>query len=180
MDIKELIAAAKKKFSGRARFRIVTPDDPSYDADRVISNSRINLYPWAIAYCTLEEHIAFFLEFCATNKLQCRIRSGGHQHEGMCSGNNVLVIDVSEMDAPIEFLPNNRAWIQPGKLLGDGKTKGVYFEVKRKGLVIPGGGCETVVSEGWCREAVGGLPRECTDSPATACWRQGSSLRLER
>jgi hypothetical protein len=144
MDCKEMVAAAKKKFPGRERFRIVTPDDPNYDAARVISNSRINLYPWAIAYCKLEEHIAFFLEFCATNNLQFRIRSGGHQHEGMCSGNNVLVIDVSEMDEPIEFLSNNQAWIRPGKLLGDGKTKGVYFEVKREGLVIPGGGCETV------------------------------------
>jgi len=144
MDCKEMVAAAKKKFPGRERFRIVTPDDPNYDVDRVISNSRINLYPWAIAYCKLEEHIAFFLKFCAANNLQFRIRSGGHQHEGMCSGNNVLVIDVSEMDAPIEFLSNNQAWIRPGKLLGDGKTKGVYFEVKREGLVIPGGGCETV------------------------------------
>jgi hypothetical protein len=75
---------------------IVRPNDSNYDKAKQIANARFDyLRPAMICYCRNEEDVRDALLMAKKNKLHVRIRSGGHQHEGMCSGDNVLIIDVS-------------------------------------------------------------------------------------
>ena len=110
-----------------------------YEASRKISNSKFDYRPSAIAYCNCANHVQFCVNYCRENDIEFRIRSGGHQHEGMCSGNNILIIDLSELH-DIEYIQYmDEAWIPVGK-----KLTNVYQELEAKGYIIPGGGCASV------------------------------------
>ena len=118
--------------------KIVAIGDPMYVYARVISNTRFGHMPACIAYCSEASDVQYCIDFCREYEVPFRIRSGGHQHEGMSSGNNVIVIDLSEMDT-IEYLDHDHAWIPVGKQLGK-----VYEELETRGQIIPGGGCQSV------------------------------------
>jgi hypothetical protein len=77
------------------------------------------------------------LRMAKTEKLHVRIRSGGHQHEGMCSGDNVLIIDVSGMNGI--RIEGDTVRIGPGARLGD-----VYPTLWKARMLFPGGGCGDV------------------------------------
>ena len=64
--------------------KIVRPGDPDYDKDRQISNARFNYKPWAIYYCENGTEVANAIADARQADKPIRIRSGGHQHEGMC------------------------------------------------------------------------------------------------
>lgn len=134
-DLEKLVQATNPNF------RVVFKGDIDYDESREIANSRIQLYPAAIAYCTIAEDVASCIEYCKENNVQFRVRSGGHQHEGMSSANNVLIIDLSEIyDAKIEYLLGaDTAWIPAGKKLGV-----IYEELEKRIFTLPGGGCQSV------------------------------------
>jgi FAD/FMN-containing dehydrogenase len=145
---------------------IITPDQSGYHYARQISNTRFGAQPAYIAYCKNATHVADCLQWCQKNGVPFRIRSGGHQHEGMSSGNHVLIIDLSEMNAvtyldeqgkeleppifqekkPLEETCSEAksaqyatAWIGAGKQLGL-----LYTELEQICKIIPGGGCSTV------------------------------------
>jgi len=118
--------------------RIISLGDPLYQYARVISNTRFGHMPNSIAYCKNNSHVQYCINYCRTYKQPFRVRSGGHQHEGMSSGNGVIIIDLSEMNI-IEYLDQDQAWIPVGKQLGK-----VYDELEERGLIIPGGGCQSV------------------------------------
>ena len=118
--------------------RIISIGDSLYHYARVISNTRFGHLPAMIAYCKAASDVQDCLAFCKAHTFPFRIRSGGHQHEGMSSGNRVLIIDLSEMDT-IEYLDHDHAWIPSGKQLGK-----VYSALEARGQIIPGGGCQSV------------------------------------
>ena len=110
-----------------------------YEASRAISNSKFDYKPSGIAYCKNISHVQFCVNYCRNNAIEFRIRSGGHQHEGMSSGNNILIIDLSEIHE-IEYIAGKKeAWIPSGK-----KLENVYQELEEKKYIIPGGGCQSV------------------------------------
>ena len=116
---------------------IVTPQTPGYDDYRQIANARFNLKPDFIYYPENPADVQKALNDAKPpTKRPVRMRSGGHQHEGMCSGNNLQVIDLSKFNK-IEFAPDgNTAWIGAGAQLED-----VYKLMFAKKRLIPGGGC---------------------------------------
>lgn len=121
--------------------------EESYHFSRKISNSRFGHMPTGIAYCKTALHVKLCIDFCSAQKVPFRIRSGGHQHEGMCSSNNVLIIDLSRMyDAKIHddhgaaiSAELETAWIPVGM-----KLETVYAELQQLFKTIPGGGCQSV------------------------------------
>lgn len=120
--------------------KIVNFGDPLYHYARVISNTRFGHMPATIAYCANTDHVVYCVQHCKKNGIPFRVRSGGHQHEGMCSANNVIIIDVSEMNQLPKFDEHTETlWIPAGKQLGQ-----VYDELAKKGKTIPGGGCQSV------------------------------------
>ncbi|MEL7020766.1 MAG: FAD-binding oxidoreductase [Bacteroidota bacterium] len=120
-------------------FRIVFPKDEDYDNKRQVVNQRFSYYPCAIALCAKIEDVAACVNFCRGHNIKIRIRSGGHQHEGMSAANEVLIIDLTLINT-IRYAPDGQhAWIPAGKALHD-----VYLALEGKGKVIPGGVCDTV------------------------------------
>src|SRR5262245_7921140 len=84
-------------YAASVAMRIVEPDDPAYDSDRRIANARFDYRPRYICYCEGADDIRTALTMARKEGLPVRIRSGGHQHEGMCSGNGVLLVDLSQI-----------------------------------------------------------------------------------
>lgn len=118
---------------------IVRIGDPDYENDRKISNARFDYDPSLICYCSTEQDVVDALRMARAGKYPIRVRSGGHQHEGMCSGDRVLMVDVSRMNN-IEFDDKyDKVRIGPGAKLGD-----IYNAVLSRGLLFPGGACEDV------------------------------------
>lgn len=123
--------------------RIVCPGDFGFDTARAIANARFDYSPRAIYYCCDQNDVIKVIREAQRPLLpppEVRIRSGGHQHEGMCSGNGVMMIDVTSMNA-IEFAPHdqNLVWVGAGARLKD-----IYATLWKKGCLFSGGGCSDV------------------------------------
>ena len=112
-----------------------------YDDSREICNSRFDYKPTVVAFCKNEKNISDCIKLSKEFKIGFRVRSGGHQHEGMCSANDVMMINLSEMNhwEYVSGTNNMKAWIQPGKPLGE-----LYKELEADQRIIPGGGCSSV------------------------------------
>ena len=117
----------------------VQPGDPDYEADRRIANARFDYFPRLICYCSDAGDVAAALKRAADQRLAVRVRSGGHQHEGMCSGDGVLVIDLSQINGIAVSPDRTSAWIGAGAKLGD-----VYPQLLAENCIVPGGGCDDV------------------------------------
>lgn len=116
-------------------------DRSRYDEARKIGNARFNYEPHCICYCCDENDVIEAMKKAKTNGLGVRIRSGGHQHEGMCSADDVVIIDLSKI-CKVDFdLPpgSHSAWIGAGARL-----ECVYDEMCAAGWLFPGGGCGNV------------------------------------
>lgn len=118
--------------------RIVRPMDPGYEKDCEISNARFHYHPWAIYYCESAEDVVTAIGEARARGKAVRIRSGGHQHEGMCIANDVLLIDVSSMNS-IDHREPGRVWIGAGAPLTM-----VYVAMWQHGYLFSGGGCGDV------------------------------------
>jgi FAD binding domain-containing protein/berberine-like enzyme len=116
----------------------VTKNDPDYERDRQISNARFNLFPKQICYCEDERDVKQAVLMGKGKPI--RVRSGGHHHEGMSSGDDVTIIDVSKINA-VEVATDKglSAWAGAGARLRD-----VYETLWRYRRLLPGGGCGDV------------------------------------
>ncbi len=113
----------------------IGPGDRGYDEGRIISNARFDYHPASICYCSSEIEVLRVLDTAAPGRL--RIRSGGHQHEGMCSGNGVTILDVSRFDEI--RIDGDVLTVGPGARLHD-----VYAKMWSARRLLPGGGCGDV------------------------------------
>ncbi len=128
------------KKNARKGLTIISKGDELYHYARVISNTRFGYMPDAIVYCETTEDVSFCINYCRDHKVPFRVRSGGHQHEGMCSANNVIIIDLSKINEITDIdEKKNTAWIPAGKQLGQ-----VYEALEEIHKTIPGGGCQSV------------------------------------
>jgi len=122
---------------------IIRPGDSSYEEKSKVANRRFQYAPSGIALCTCVEHVVNCIKQCnEPDGPKLRIRSGGHQHEGMSAADGVLIIDLSGFNK-IEYeetKDTTYAWIGAGNKLAD-----VYSRLEKdKQMVIPGGLCASV------------------------------------
>lgn len=144
---KPIVASDCPKLTGK----IVNKDDPKYQTARLVSNyyTSKNRFPKLIVYAQNTQDVQNAVLWALCNKVHIRIRSGGHNHEAYSTGNDAIVIDVSEMKELKLDKENNIATIQPGlnnvelytKLYEEGLTHvgGTCSEVGLSGLVLSGG-----------------------------------------
>jgi FAD/FMN-containing dehydrogenase len=116
--------------------KIVRRGDPGYDQDRQIQNARFNYYPLAIYYCGHIDDVKQAIRDANRDGVLVRIRSGGHQHEGMCSGDGVYLIDVTGIHDYSYTRSPGYVWIGAGASLAD-----IYVELWKNKLLFPGGLC---------------------------------------
>lgn len=119
--------------------KIVRPGDKDYDDDRRISNARFNYKPSLICYCEEEDDVIEALRMAKGGEYAVRVRAGGHQHEGMCSGDGVLMVDVSNLNKIDVDFDRLTVRVGPGA-----KLKQIYTAVLSEGLLFPGGACGDV------------------------------------
>jgi len=130
------------------RGNVVTPCSYDYTAARQEWNRAIQKYPMAIIYCSTNEEISKAICWATCNNIDIRIRSGGHNYEGYSTGNDVLVIDVSEMKQLELDEETNTLFVQSGVA-----NSQLYEYVGGLGYPFPGGSCPTVGVAGY---ALGG------------------------
>lgn len=138
-----IFAALKEqavKDFGPGGFRVILKDEFEYNNSREISNAYFDKRPGAVAFPRTTRHVQACIKYCIDKGQPFRTRSGGHQHEGMSSLNEGLMIRLSDMSL-IEYCDDNKneAWIDSGMKLGS-----VYSELARHDKVIPAGGCSNV------------------------------------
>ncbi|MBV8518669.1 MAG: FAD-binding oxidoreductase [Acidobacteria bacterium] len=119
--------------------RIVRKGENGYDCDRRISNARIDYKPKAIAFCDSEQDVLDAIAKARAEHCGIRVRAGGHHHEGMCSGDDVWMIDVSSLRRIIVDADKSLVTVGAGARLGD-----IYDTVLPYGFIFPGGACRDV------------------------------------
>ena len=122
--------------------RFIGKKNNGYTKAIEISNLRLRLTPHSVFYCEKEQDVIEILQYCKNHKTKFKIRSGGHHHEGACSGNEVIIIDTSRLNK-IE-INGSILTVGPGAKLED-----IYRKLLKDNKIFPGGGCESV--------AIGGL-----------------------
>ncbi|WP_333359422.1 FAD-dependent oxidoreductase [Microcoleus sp. N3A4] len=118
--------------------------DKAYGKESQIRNARFSYKPYCIVKCGKSSDVVQVVNFCRIKEMSVRIRSGGHHHEGMCSADDVVIIDLSNMKEilPPEVSTSDGATticIEPGAKLED-----INRELGSDGYILPGGGCGTV------------------------------------
>lgn len=120
---------------------VVQPNDPAYDKARLVSNyyPSKNKHPRAIVYCNNVQDVQNAVRWANCQNLSVRVRSGGHNHEGFSTGDDVLLIDVSKMKGVSVDKSKRQATVEPGITGGE-----LYTLLSRQGLTQAGGTCADV------------------------------------
>lgn len=119
--------------------KIITKNSKDYDEARLSWNRSIKVKPSAFLYCYNEEDVICAINFVRENNLEFRIRSGGHSYEGYSTGDNLIVIDVSNLKEII--IDEDKRIVKFG---GGIRNSEAYEALGLKNYPFPGGGCPTV------------------------------------
>ncbi|XP_026454471.1 berberine bridge enzyme-like 26 [Papaver somniferum] len=105
------------------------------------------LKPEFIILPSNESHVQASVICSKQHGILMKIRSGGHDYEGLSSISDVpfLILDLSNLRAISVDAENKTAWVQSGALLGE-----LYYRIaeKSKTLAFPAGVCPTVGAGG--------------------------------
>lgn len=121
--------------------QIVLPFCPSYFEARQLFNRSVQRFPSAIIYCENREDAASAVCCAEKNGQTVRVRSGGHNYEGFCIGNNKLTIDTS----PIKDIQLVGDTIKIGSGVSNRELYGFLRQYNRP---FPSGTCPTVNAVG--------------------------------
>ncbi|KAJ8448284.1 hypothetical protein Cgig2_025208 [Carnegiea gigantea] len=116
-----------------------------------IRDSRFNTSstpkPLAIVTATDVSHVQATVLCAKSNGLQIRIRSGGHDFEGMSYVSSVpfVILDMFNIRSINVDIPSETAWIQAGATLGE-----LYYNIAQKSKIhaFPAGVCLTLGAGG--------------------------------
>jgi FAD/FMN-containing dehydrogenase len=124
------IAALREVFAGE----IVLPDDPAYDAGRIVWNAMIDRYPAIIVRPTGAADVISAVRFARAQRVPVAVRGGGHSIAGFATCNGGIVIDLSRMQG-VRVDPDRRmAWTTGGAHLSE-----LDHEAQAFGLACPVG-----------------------------------------
>ncbi len=149
--ISQITYAAKPVICPPLTGTIITPNHPAYQGARLVANyyASKNARPNVIVYCRNHEDVQHAIAYARCKKLPIRVRSGGHNHEGYSTGNNVVLIDVSKMKDIYLDKKTKIITVQPGmtggelykKLYTSGLTQvgSTSANVGISGLILTGG-----------------------------------------
>ncbi|KAJ8758784.1 hypothetical protein K2173_000505 [Erythroxylum novogranatense] len=128
---------------------IYTPQNSSYSSvlHFTLQDLRFNTSstpkPLVIVTPTSVSHIQSVISCCRKHGLQLRIRSGGHDYEGLSYVSAVpfVVLDMINMRDIKVDVANNNAWVQAGASLGE-----LYYKITQisRNLAFPAGVCPSV------------------------------------
>lgn len=141
-DIAEMIDALRKiDYKGFAPEVLVDcgEDKEKYDEKRQVFNRRFQFRPTVIVMCEYSEHVSQALLIAERFDKEIRVRSGGHDHEGECSGTDTVLIDFSKMNKAVVDKDHQLVRIQPGAIF-----QNLIVTLNDNNVGIPHGTCGTV------------------------------------
>ncbi|KAK9756026.1 hypothetical protein RND81_01G067900 [Saponaria officinalis] len=128
---------------------IYTPKDASFPSilQAYIRNLRFNLSttpkPLAIVAALDKSHVQATVVCARAAGLEIRIRSGGHDYEGLSyvSPNPFVILDLFNLRSIDIDLETETCWVESGAVLGE-----LYYNIANKSntLAFPAGVCTTV------------------------------------
>ena len=68
-----------------------------FQAESLIFNTRLQFSPSVIVKCQSTEQVQTAYTQAIAHNLPIRVRSGGHDHEGECTGTDVVLLDLGEL-----------------------------------------------------------------------------------
>lgn len=129
--------------------RVITPDDPDYDAARALWNGAVDRRPRFIARCLSTEDVTAALHFALERRLPISVRGGGHGVAGTAVCDDGVVIDLSAMKAVTVDPVRATATVGAGALwreldaatqaFGLATTGGIVSHTGVAGLTLGGG-----------------------------------------
>ncbi len=135
---------------------VITKEDKIYDIVRRNANLYFSYYPRVIVYPNNILDVINAVNWARKKGLNIRCRSGGHNYESFSVGNDVVVIDVSNL---LDFeIDRNKGYVR----IGSGyKQKQLYLKIAKYGFAFVGGSCGSMgVSGITLGGGVGYLQRE--------------------
>jgi FAD/FMN-containing dehydrogenase len=129
-----MTAEAIEALRGAVRGTVIMPDDPGYDAARVVYNAMIDKRPALIVQCVDVADVMQGVSFAAANDLPICVRGGGHNAAGLGTCDDGLVIDLSRMKAVHVNPSTRRVLVEGGATWGDVDHATAPF-----GLAVPCG-----------------------------------------
>lgn len=134
---------AIKELQNSIQGEVLLPGDPGYAKAAQLANPRFRFHPEVIVMCASIADVARCLSVIEQFDISFVLRSGGHSTAGY-SGSNVMIVDVSGLDA-VQVDPLNRL-----ATVGPGCNWGKFNQtVEQFGLHLPGGACPDVCQGGY-------------------------------
>jgi hypothetical protein len=120
---------------------VIIKGQRGYSEAKKIFNPYKEVSPSSIYYCENATDVSSLVRFCSDTKLPFKVRNSGHNHEGLCTGENTVVIDVSKIkDFELTRHKDEVAvWVGTGL-----KNKEITDALSQFDLVVNGGACEGV------------------------------------
>jgi len=109
------LAAFQDEFLGE----VVLPDNPDYDAARVVWNGMIDRRPAVVARCEGVDDVIRAIRFGRDQDLPIAVRAGGHSVGGFSTCDDGIVIDLSLMRGVSVDAERRTAHVNGGALLGE-------------------------------------------------------------
>ncbi|MFL5682777.1 MAG: FAD-binding oxidoreductase, partial [Chloroflexota bacterium] len=102
--------------------RVITPDDPDYDAVRRVSLGSFDDRPAVIVRVANAADVATAIATSRATGLELAVRCGGHSAAGHSTVDGGLVIEVSGMKALDIDVDGRTAWAEAGLTAGEYTT----------------------------------------------------------
>ena len=129
-QVVDRFAALRAAMSGA----VTGPDNPGYHEARRVWNADIDRRPAVIARCADAADVAAALRFATGQGFEVTVRGGAHSTAGACTGDDVVMIDLSGMRQVSVDRDARRARVSGGALLGD-----LDAATQAHGLATPAG-----------------------------------------
>jgi len=110
----------------------------------LIFNRRLQEKPLVIVQCQSADDVSAALKTATKYNLPVSIRSGGHDHEGECSGTNTILIDLMGLNQLSVDSHSGIAKIGPGN-----RFLTLTTALAEHGVMLPHGTCATVALPGF-------------------------------
>jgi hypothetical protein len=117
-----------------------------------IFNRRIQKKPLAIIYCSSSADVKITYEAAIENNLPIRVRSGGHDHEGECSGTNTILIDLmglNELSVSGRKFRIGGEYVKLATIGAGNRFSTLTSALAKQDVMIPHGTCASVAIPGF-------------------------------
>ncbi|ESW31244.1 hypothetical protein PHAVU_002G222000 [Phaseolus vulgaris] len=152
-NIKQFLVCLSNDSNAKIPQAIYTPENASYTSvlNLHIINKRYKTQstpkPLAIITAQSENDVQTTVTCAKANNIQIRIRSGGHDYEGLSYVSNVsyVILDMFPLQSVDVDIKSGTAWVQAGATVGQ-----LYYQIAKKSNVhaFPSGVCFTMGTGG--------------------------------